>query len=418
MTEDTMSALFFNDTGRRDPFTSEAVSKYRWIRKRLELPELASGTRSTVYIHAGIRMGTTIPLTVLVNDHRFEIPPPTDESILRWESLPLSANILKPGENEVMLLTDSPALDTWFVGIDGSVENVGSAVSDDGGRSWRNRNLGIRHCLSGEHIIRIRLHDDALIDPEPPDFVGESNDAPGMAELRSSIPEDVRAAMANEPWLAVRKLASWTSSLWPYANSAGAAVEYSPWHALTIKRWGEKEMGLLKPKPIAMCVHYAVFFCSAAVSLGIPARCVCCTGGLDGGSGHFVCEAWIGQWNKWCHIDPNCDLFFESDGAPLSMSETSRRRDELASLVVKGPNYQNLSERVRNMAETFITTGNCYRLSAVWPRNDFLSRPDLTPPAHGFGSYSETDWCWSGDVRGDELGMFPYVGSPSQSHGV
>jgi hypothetical protein len=46
----------------------------------------------------------------------------------------------------------------------------------------------------------------------------------------------------------------------------------------------------------------------------------------------------------------------------------------------------------------------------VWPRNDFLSRPDLTPPAHGDTAYCETDFVWhSRNVRGAELDMFPHI---------
>jgi hypothetical protein len=48
---------------------------------------------------------------------------------------------------------------------------------------------------------------------------------------------------------------------------------------------------------------------------------------------------------------------------------------------------------------------------SLWPRTDFLSHPELTPPGHGVTSYSETNLVWEIKDQDEGFGMFPYFGN-------
>ncbi len=45
---------------------------------------------------------------------------------------------------------------------------------------------------------------------------------------------------------------------------------------------------------------------------------------------------------------------------------------------------------------------------SIWPRTDFLTRPELSPPAHGATAYSEINLIWETKDLHEGLGMFPY----------
>jgi hypothetical protein len=53
-------------------------------------------------------------------------------------------------------------------------------------------------------------------------------------------------------------------------------------------------------------------------------------------------------------------------------------------------------------------------LWAVWPRNDYRSHIEATPPAHGVNAYVETDWRWARTSAAIPLGMFPYIVDPGE----
>ena len=54
-------------------------------------------------------------------------------------------------------------------------------------------------------------------------------------------------------------------------------------------------------------------------------------------------------------------------------------------------------------------TGACFRYRSVWPRTDFFSRPECTPPFHGATAYSELDLVWEhGHEDETRFGMFRY----------
>ena len=57
--------------------------------------------------------------------------------------------------------------------------------------------------------------------------------------------------------------------------------------------------------------------------------------------------------------------------------------------------------------DTYLT-GICFRHRAVWPRSDFLARPDETPPGHGCTAYSEADLVWMAPDAERGFAMFRY----------
>jgi hypothetical protein len=400
-----MSRLFHTEQGMCSYLLYEAVSARRRLRKELVLPERIDAG-GTLYLLAKPFPGSRWPLNVQVNDHLFALEP-TSAGFLAWHEVPVAREGLRAGENIIELWSDNTALDGWAVGIESGYRPAGSRLSLDGGQSWRNERMGITHALSGEYIVRLRLDDPALHDPELPSFVWESPDCPEFAAVREAVPVEIHAV--EDPWARARALAAWVAAQWEYRNT-GRGIEYAPWDALTILSWGREKRGLVQANPIVMCVHYGIVFVTCALALGIPARSVCVNGGGPHAGGHFISEVWSERWNKWCQVDGNCDVVFLRDGVPLSVDELSRLGEDAGPLAVTGEGYARQSDYIRQFVRDYMLNGQVYRHWAVWPRNDYLSRPELTPPSHGSTEYVETAWQWSTDVQNAEaLGMFPHL---------
>ena len=373
----------------------------------LHLPErFTSG--GVLYVYAHPHPDCRTPLRVAVNGRCFEVEP-DGPAYFRWLTIPLEASDLRGGPNTVELWADSVPMDGWVLGLEGNVHATDSALSLDGGRSWRNDRMGVWHRLRGEYVVRLRLADDSLRDPPAPAPIWEEPDCPLLEEIRNVIPRRIRSV--GDPWERARALCSWVSVQWVYTNNAGG-TEYAPWDPLTILSWGKSARGQELNKPVVMCVHYGVVFAVAALALGIPARNLCTTDLMCGENGHFVSEVWIEEWRKWCQVDANCDLVYIRDGVPLSVGELHPAAAELPRLAVKGPGFQTQPPFIQETADKIFLTGQSFTMWAVWPRNDYLTRPDQTPPSHGSGAYPETDWLWAATPGSEELGMFPYRLAP------
>lgn len=400
-----MSRLFHTEQGMCAYLQYEAVSTRRRARKELALPDDVSAG-GTLYLLARPFPGCSQPLRGRVNDRLFAIAPaPT--GLFAWQELPVAREHLRPGVNIIEIWSDNAALDGWALGMESGYRPSGSWLSLDGGRTWRNERMGINHALSGEYIVRLRLDDPALRDPQPPAFAWESPDCPQLAAVREAIPAEIRDVA--DPWARARALAAWTSTQWEYRNTNGG-IEYAPWDALTILAWGRAQRGMAQVNPIVMCVHFGVVYATCALALGLPARNICCNAGGPHAAGHFISEVWIERWGKWCQVDGNCDVVFERDGVPLSVDELSRLGGEAAALAVTDEGYARQGDFIKDFVRDFMLNGQVYRHWAVWPRNDYLSHPELTPPSHGSTEYVETAWLWSADVEHPErLGMFPHV---------
>jgi hypothetical protein len=82
----------------------------------------------------------------------------------------------------------------------------------------------------------------------------------------------------------------------------------------------------------------------------------------------------------------------------------------LRELVRIGPGAANHRQRLGAYLDEYLREAAMLRLTGVWPRNDFLSHPELTPACHGQTTYSETEIVWRNRHRAEnELGMFPWI---------
>lgn len=407
-----MSAtLIHNECGRVVPELGEQLTSYRRARKVLRLPDAPRGRGATLYVLARRQAGFRRPLQVSVNEMAVESSPAARHPHLQWLRFYLPARALKAGENKIEFWCDADARTAWSLALEDGHRNPQSFLSADAGLTWQNSRMGSHHVQRGEYIVRLRA-DLAAKPPPIPAFAWEQSEALRLAELRRRVPPDIRRM--SDPWQRARALASWTSRRWRYVNTRDGATVYCPWDPWTILAGRHGDLEAARPEMIRMCVQYGVVFVSLCIACGVSARAVICTGSLTGMNGHFVAEVWNESTGHWAMIDPNLDLAFIDDGRPMGMAELYDRRRQLRQLADDGPGTAYHLPRLGRFLEEHVLTGKAFRLSGVWRRNDFLSRPDLTPPAHGQEAFSETDIIWRDrNIRGDELGMFPFVAPDS-----
>jgi hypothetical protein len=322
---------------------------------------------------------------------------------MRWFDVELSADV-HDSDGTVTLSSVGAAMNGWSVGVDYSA-NGQDHLSTDGGRSWGSERIGYLHLAPGRYVVRARAQQGQ--DPAPPDHVWESTDHAVVREFRESLPAEL--VSGNSTWDVVNRLSTWVCRSWAYRNTSDAQ-QYAPWDAPTILKWGAAERGHDGNVPIVMCVHYAVVLATACQALGIPARCAALTGSINGSDGHFVTEVWIEEWDRWVMVDPTFDVFVQGSDGPAGLSDVRRLGADVGTSVVAGP---GIEDRLRTEAgkrwfqENFLQ-GVCFSNRSVWPRSDFLSRPEMSPPGHGEGSYSELDLVWERRSLNSGFGMFRY----------
>lgn len=396
-----MLSIYYSDSGRTIRFGNEELSRLRRARKVFIISEPIKQS-ATLYIYACSHMNNLHSLWIRVNRHTIEVKPDSI-AYLHWLNIPLPGEYLVEGQNMVELWSDNSALDGWMLGLDPTCQSSSSQVSVDGGKSWQNTGKGIHSLACGEYILRMRSS-FAVEENSKNSFVEERSEHLLGETLRQTIPLQIKSI--SNPWDKMLALSSWVSMQWQYRNSIDG-IEYAPWDPLTILSWGKRCIGQVKSEPVVMCVHYGAVFTMMAQVLDIPARCVCSTDDINVGKGHFVSEVWMQQWNKWCQVDPNCDIVYVENGTPLSVGELFSKKDKLRQIAVKGKGFVHQPKSIQSYAEDNFLTGRSFRYWAVWPRNDFLSNPHLMPTSHGCGAYAESDWLWAKTEMIDHLGMFP-----------
>ena len=413
-----MSRLYASESGRAVPSLGEELTAWRRARKRLHLPPTAAP--ATLYVLAFAHPQGGMPLRLAVNG--VELPPLAaagDGAGYLWRRATVEPSRLRPGENLFELWSDATAMNGWAVALEPGHERPRSAVSDDGGATWRSERMGYLNVLRGEYVLRLRLAEGA--DPAPPEIVWEPPQGPHaarQAHLRSLLPPAARAGGSR--LARVRALTAWLSASWEH-TSTDRAAQYAPWDAETILRWGAARSGHNGQLAITYCVHYAVAFVTCCQALGIPARCAPVWGTVNGGDGHFVAEVWLDAAaadggrvgaagsGKWVMVDPNLDALLWRNGAPLSIAEIQALGDDLGPFVEWGPGteYQRRNPRIASWIESTYLNGLCFRHRSLWPRADFLAHPECSPPAHGATAYAETDLVWEARDLDRGLGMFP-----------
>lgn len=400
-----MSQLYYTENGRVISTLNEEVTRYRRARKVLRLPGTAQP--ATLYVLARPYAGSALPLRLAVNGHEPAPLLPGANGAFLWYAVAMPPEWLRAGANTFEFWCDAPAMTGWGLGLEGGHAQPDSHVSDDGGHTWRSEKMGYLNSTRAEYMVRVRLADGH--DPAPPAMAWEEQGHPRQASLRQLMP--AAALDTTTPRLGrVQALSTWLSQSWPHTHS-GQATQYAPWDAETILTWGAKQVGHDGRRPITMCVHYGVTLVTACQALGIPARCAIFTSEINKFDGHFAAEVWLEEFSKWAFVDANADALFVREGVPLSVSEIQAAGD-LDRLVQWGPGaaYQRGAPHM----ETFVTDnflkGRFIRRRSLWPRADFLSHPELSPPGHGATAYAETDLVWEARDRDQGFGMFPYFG--------
>ncbi len=386
------------------PSLCEELTIFRRARKTLTLP--ATNAPGIVYILARPYPENDAPLRVALNGAEVAALKPMRRGAYSWYEI--SVVELKESENTFELWTDHTAMDSWSLAMEAGHSAPDSAVSDDGGQTWRSERMGYLNAVLGEYIIRVRLAEGE--DPPPPPMVWEIADSPRFESLRRMLPP---VARDEGPLIKrVRALSSWLASSWEHTSSA-RAEQYAPWDAETLLAWAPGQVGHNGKRPVAMCVHYAAAFVSCAQAVGIPARCAVLTEEVNGFNGHFVAEVWFDQPGKWVVVDPNTDALFLKNGIPMSMGEVQAAGEGLKTHIEygRGTEFQRTFSHIVEFMRENLEKGVCFRHRSVWFRSDLLGHPEFSPPAHGSLSYCETGLVWEHRDREAGFGMFPYFGN-------
>jgi hypothetical protein len=409
-----MSKLYLSEEGRVIPSLCEELTAYRRARKVLHLPPTAGP--GMLYLLARPYQGGRFPLRLAVNGVELApiLPLSAEEQsalcdVYLWHSVSLDGRLLRPGPNQFEFWTDATAMNAWALAIEAGHAQPGSFVSDDSGRTWRNERMAYLNVLRGEYAVRVRLPEGE--DDPPPVMVWEDAANPRLESLRRLMPAE--ALKGRTRMRQVRALTTWLSTSWQHTNSSFTS-QYAPWDAETILAWGAARVGHEGRLPCVMCVHYGVAFVSCCQAINIPARCAVFMDALHGADGHFAAEVWFDECNKWVMVDANTDAIMWQDGVPMSVTEIQAAGSDLARYVEWGPGkeYQVANPVIADWLRNNMLKGVCYRRRGIWPRADFLSHPELSPPAHGWPAYCETGLVWEKRDLAGGLGMFPYFGDP------
>ena len=133
----------------------EAVFGLRQARKIFSIPALgASRALLCPYLLCDTADGE---LEIEVNGHSLTVGWPGDRTYWedRWRPLEIPACWLSAGENEVIFRAVADA--AWTLLVEESVQPKRSAVSEDGGQTWRSGDMGVNDRACGEYMVRLWL---------------------------------------------------------------------------------------------------------------------------------------------------------------------------------------------------------------------------------------------------------------------
>ncbi|MCY3713714.1 MAG: transglutaminase-like domain-containing protein [Gemmatimonadetes bacterium] len=398
-----MSRLYHNESGRVIASLCEELTRFRRVRVILNLP--ATGSDAILYLLVRPHRVGDNPLHWSVNGICQEAIEAGEDLHYRWYERTVKPGHLRDGNNTVELWTDDAAMTGWSLALEAGGATSNSSLTDDGGESWRSHRMGYLNAVEGNYCVRIRLEEGR--DDPPPDMAWESAGHPRAQTMRDRIPRGI--VNGSDRLTQVRALSAWIAASWEHSGSRRGTA-YAPWDAETILAWGVSRHGHSGESSITMCVHYAVAFVSACQALGIPARCSALMGTPNSYEGHFVAEVWFDDYRKWVMVDPNIDAILFHGGKPLSIPEIQGLNGGLAPYVEwgSGTRFQRTFSHMRDFIRNSLLRGVCFRHRSIWPRTDFFSHPELTPPGHGSVSYCETDLVWSEPDREAGFGMFRY----------
>jgi hypothetical protein len=397
-----MSKLYYSEQGHIISALCEELTYFRRIRKVMSLPR--TDNLGQLFFLAYAYPDSHTPLHLSING--ILIPPvdPKPSEFYLWYSVPLQPEWLRVGDNIFEFWAESTAMNSWSIGYESGHPRPASFASDDGGQTWRNEKMGFLNASLGEYVVRVRLAEGE--DPYPPTVAWEDFYHPRLVSLRRLLPSEV--LLGGKLYHRVRALTTWLSTSWAHESKA---FLYAPWDAETILAWGKVRKGHDQLPPITMCVHYGVTFVSACMAAHIPARCLVGTTELNDPGGHFVAEVWFDEHHKWGVVDPNLDVIYLKNNSPCSVDELRSAGPQAGKLAVFGPGneYQRRFPHMEAFMESEIFQDASWAdHRSLWPRTDFLSHPELTPPGHGVNAYSETGLVWETKDLEQGFAMFPY----------
>ena len=190
-----------------------------------------------------------------------------------------------------------------------------------------------------------------------------------------------------------RALCSWVHAQWIHNNSYDV---YTPWHPSTILDWQRTGRGHNSKAVTGFCVHFAVTLAQICTAANLRARGVVLgTRTRRGMDGHFVCEVFCRELNKWVMLDADFDYYFAHRGVPLNVLDihtlwNSGSAQEIA--MVRGAGFSR-NPMGHGWPLEHLRSGG-YRWFGLPMRQNWLSQPDVQPANHGVINYCETDIIW------------------------
>lgn len=251
-----------------------------------------------------------------------------------------------------------------------------------------------RRPLAAAAEPRFRIVYERADHPELRDLWAEE----GLQAVVAGLESDLARAAA---------LCSWVNAQWIHNNSYDI---YTPWRAATILNWQRARRGHGSSSVTGFCVHFGVALAQLCTAAGMAARGVVLgqrsSQGMDG---HFVCEVFCRELQKWVMFDPDFDYHFTHRDVPLSVAEIGQlwRAGAAAELrLVVGASFgRNPAGPEWPMAH--VTQGG-YSWFGLPLRQDWLSRPDLQPVSHGALNYHEAEIVWC-SAEPEHRRIFPLV---------
>lgn len=144
-----------DEAGRCNNRDVERVAGGRQARKTFVLDALACA-RAKVCAYVS-REGGDGDLEVVVNGHVTTLPWTESREywVDSWRAVDIDGAWLQTGANEVLFRATGTS--SWALIVEESVQPDRSAVSDDGGRTWRTEELGVNDRADGEYLVRLWL---------------------------------------------------------------------------------------------------------------------------------------------------------------------------------------------------------------------------------------------------------------------
>lgn len=399
----------------------EEISRWSQARKVLRVPR--GGLRGELWLYLGEYEGNTTPLGVSLNGKPLVgVKPDPKRTGFNWVCVPIRAGLLKNGDNEFVIATRSDRPGTWMLGVApvrGRTAKA-SVVSLDDGRTWHGDAMGPHRLFAGEYLARLYLPD--LPDkPARPRFVFEDFDHPQLAAMRRHFKLDAVVRGKKHTFEKVRALMSCVAKLWlvrvggrtPSGRPATGSGNVCPWNTLLTADWMSRDtvQGCPGQRPVAFCVHYGIAMVQCCAALGIYARPVImeqCH--PQSPSGHFCCEVWIPEWQRWVYVDPDQDSAYRIGEEYLNLAQIADLsiQDRFGEIAVeRGPAY-GYDPRIATGGFERFDRFQGYRRWGVYPRTDFLANPGIHPVQNGDGNYRFPGFYWYRDPRLEPRHYFPY----------